>query len=220
MWPEASMVRAPAGAARDGPTASMRSRSTSTSARLRTAGRPARICPPRISSAMPASVALLLLGQQFVGVGLLERDLALQLEILRVEIARLLHAGWLELAERHLGAGDLLGIHEARADLRGADGAVGVHLGMVLDHVPHALVEMLAAECVVGALERRAQERLQAVRVLGDRVLAGTQGRGGPVEAEIAAGREGADVGVLLLGDLADARLVHHEEGHRVGGPA
>src|SRR4026207_1884896 len=103
MEPEASTSWAPAGAAVPGRPAAMRPRSISTSARLRVAGVPARICPPRMSMAMAASVlcALLLLGQQIVGVDLLERDPALELEGLGGEVAGLLDLGGGELADRH-----------------------------------------------------------------------------------------------------------------------
>src|SRR4026208_495710 len=131
MEPEASTSWAPAGTASPGPTAAMRSPSISPSARLRVAGVPARICPPRMSMAMAASVlcALLLLGQQIVGVDLIDRALALELEGLGGGVAGLLELGGVELADRHLAAGDLARVHEARPDLRGADGAVAGHLG-------------------------------------------------------------------------------------------
>src|ERR1700730_11913723 len=213
-WPEASMTRAPAGAASAGPTAAMRSPSTSTSARLSAAGVPARTCPPRISSAIgpSGSPALLPRGEQVVGVDLLEPHLALQLEVLGVEIARLLERGRVELAHRHLAAGDLARVHEARPHLRGAHRALRVHLGVRLDHVAHTLVEVLLAERVVRALEGRAQEGLEALGVLGDGLLAGDQRGRGHVEYEIGPRGQHPDVRVLLPGDLADARLVHHEE--------
>src|SRR5262245_44462169 len=118
----ASITWAPAGAARAGPTAAMRSPSTTTSARARAGGEPARTWPPRMTMAM----TLLPGRQEVVGVQLLERHLPLQLEVLRVEIAGLLELGGGELADRHLPAWDLLGKHEPPGDLSGADGAVGI----------------------------------------------------------------------------------------------
>src|SRR5262245_39296303 len=98
MRPEASISWAPAGAASAKPTAAMRSPSTSTSARARAGGEPARTWPPRITMA----TALFPCRQEVVGVQLLERHLLLQLEVLRVEIARLLELGGGELADGHL----------------------------------------------------------------------------------------------------------------------
>src|SRR5262245_57725726 len=134
MRAEASISRTPAGAARAGPTAAMRSPSTSTSARARAGGEPARTWPPRMTMAM----ALLPGRQEVVGVQLLERHLPLQLEVLRVEVAGLFELGGGELADRHLPARDLLGEHEPRGDLSGADRAVGIDLRVVLEQIAHA----------------------------------------------------------------------------------
>src|SRR5215470_7470167 len=147
------------------------------SARLRAAGVPARMCPPRITRVMGAAPpALFLLGQQIVRVDLLEAYLALQLEVLGVEIARLLESGHLELADRHLSARDLLRVDEARPDLCGPQRSVRIHLRMMLDHVAHTFLEVLGAERPVRALERGAQERLERLGVLRDGFLAGHEG--------------------------------------------
>src|SRR5262245_27624303 len=90
---DASISRAPAGAATAGPTEAIRSPSTSTSVRLRAGGEPARTRPLRMTMA----IALPLRRQEVVLVQLLERHLALQLEVLRVEVARLLELGRGEL---------------------------------------------------------------------------------------------------------------------------
>ncbi len=87
---------------------------------------------------------------------------------------------------------------------------------MRLDHVAHALLPVLVAEGVVGAADRRPQEGLQALGVLGDGLLARDQRGGGHVEAQIGPRGQHAHVRILLLGHLADAGLVHHEERHRV----
>jgi hypothetical protein len=166
---------------------------------------------------MPVSLRFLL-GQQVVRVDLLERHLALQLEVLGVEVARLLDPRRLELADGNLAARDLLRVHEAGGHLRGAEGAIRIHFRVALDDVAHALLEALVAKCIVRTLEGGAQEGLEAFRVLGDGVLAGHERGRGDVEAQVGPGREHADVGVLLLRDLANAGLVHDEEGHRVGG--
>ena len=73
------------------------------------------------------------LGQQVVRVELLDRHLALELQVLRVGVARLLQPRRLELAHRHLAGGDLFGVDEAGGDLGRPQRALGVDFGMVLD---------------------------------------------------------------------------------------
>src|SRR5262245_33283846 len=167
----ASISRAPAGAPRPAPTAVMRSSSIRMSARVRVGGAPTRRRPPRMIRLMRLLRPLLLLGQEVVRVDLLETHLALELEVLRVEIARLLDPCRLELPNGHLAAGHLFRVHEARAHLGRADGAVRIHLGMMRDHVAHALLEMLRPEGVVRSLEGGTEESLETLWILGDGVF-------------------------------------------------
>src|SRR5215831_19447898 len=165
----------------------------------------------------PGCVRLLLRRQEIVRVDLLERHLPLEAEVFRVRVSGLLEPRGLELSDRDRALHDLFGIDEAAGHLRGAERAVGIHLGMVLDDVLHALVEILLAERVVGAAQRRAKERLQRLRLTGDRLVPRDQRGGAEIEAEIGPRDEHADVLIRLLGDLPDPRFVDDEERHGVG---
>src|SRR5439155_25335733 len=115
-------------------------------------------------------VSLLLRGQEIARVDLLERHLPLEAEIFRVGVPGLLEPRGLELADRDLAARDLLGVDEAAGHLRGAERAVGIHLGIVLHDVLHTLVEMLLPERIVGAAKRSPEEGLERLRVPGHRL--------------------------------------------------